>query len=795
MRALFSLVGALIAAIALVSASGAATTKAQKVTKIDVSTRAAVIHYLHSIHVKTKGAVIQRGLRNYAGGRCPGKGWTCASTRHTVVQIAKHGGANRFVCRSASCAVVQLDGASHGLYVTGRRLQSKNAPAATNTATCIKTSGLSQSCTISQSSTTKNNKAVVYENVLKNSGLVQTASATASITQQSSASGATNTACVTQVITIDGSTNLSGSKGKPITVSLEAHQSIAIAQDAPNGSNDASQSATPTGGCDSTNRLTQSQTLTSKAGGSGASSVTQNEDAASNGANLSLDIEQNQGTGTGGGFGSQTSLTNNATFTQSSDLEAVAFTTNGASVNQTQSTSVGGIVGTVNQDSNGVSTADAHQTEIQCEDADAASTPSPCSSSADTDTLPATLTQTQVGPVRKGDGTSSQTGGNDGDTFTIHQTSTQNNDTGSGQTNTVQGDCHTDGNCTDTQNTNINGTSNTNTQSGQDVNTQTTCNGSECSSTGPTTTGTLTMLPGGFSVANTDVAEFGVGGMRGGNGTGSIAVSGISAPILHAFLYWNGPTNSEDPDSNAAVTFNGTPLTGTNIGTASSNCWAFSNGQSYRADVTALVSGDGTYSLSDFVKDGVDINGAALVVFFDDGNSSDDRNVVLWNGNDSNVGFGDDPAGWNETLSGVEYPGSGPASLDLVVSDGQSFEDPALVLNESTLVPDGSIFQGDSVPPSATDGLWDIESFDITSFLSAGSNTLNLTSADPLTEPENEAGWDCLSLVVAAANVPVSASGPIIESPVNGTGLRLNPAPHVPASSRPAPRGVAGGVR
>ena len=43
----FGLAVAMIIGVALVSSSGAATTKAQKVTKIDVSTRAAVVHYLH----------------------------------------------------------------------------------------------------------------------------------------------------------------------------------------------------------------------------------------------------------------------------------------------------------------------------------------------------------------------------------------------------------------------------------------------------------------------------------------------------------------------------------------------------------------------------------------------------------------------------------------------------------------------------------------------------------------------------------------------------------------------------
>ena len=769
-KVLLSLVGALIAAVALVSATGAATTKAQKVTRIDVS-RAAVIHYLHSIHVKAKGAVIQRGLHNYAGARCPATGWTCASTRHTVVQIAQRGGVNRFVCRSSSCTVVQFSGASGGRYVAGSELPSTTVPTVTNTATCIKTTGLAQACTISQSSTTNNNLARVYENEFKNSGLTQTASSTASITQQSSASGATNTACVNQVISIDGSTTLRGKKAQPVNVALEAHESITITQDAPSGANDASQSTNPNGTCDSSHRLTQSQTLTSTAGGPGASSVTQNEDAASSGANLSLDIEQNKSSG----FGSQFSLTNNATFTQSSDLEAVAFTTAGATVNQTQSTSVGGIVGTVNQDSNGISTADARQTENQCEDADVATTqPGACSTSLRTDALPASLSQIQVGPVKKGSGTAMQTGGNSGDSFAINQSSTQANDTGSGQTNTVKGDCSTPGNCTVTQTTNVDGTESVNVQSGQNVDTQTTCSGSACSTSGPT--GALTYLPNGLSVSNTDVGEFGYAGMR-GTGTGSIAVSGITGTVFHAFLYWNGPTNSTDPTSNAAVTFDGHAVTGANTGTASSNCWGFTNSQSYRADVTGLVPGNGTYTLANFTKgSSADINGVALIVFYADSDSSNDRNVVLWNGNDSNTAFGSEPGGWNETISGVQYPGSGSASLDTVVSDGQTADDPALVAtntttsNTTTLAPDGPIFQGASTPSgpfAAPDGghLWDVKSFDITSLLASGSNTLNLTSADPFTlgPPPNTTGWDCLSLVVAAANVP--ASSPILFSP------------------------------
>jgi hypothetical protein len=524
-RTFFSLVGALVAAIALASASGAATAKAQKVTRIDVSTRAAVIHYLHSIHVNAKGAVIQRGLRNYAGARCPGKHWTCASTRHTVVQIAKRGGENRFVCRSARCAVVQFAGVSHGAYIVRRRLSSHGGGGGGgNSGVCIKLTGLTQSCTINQSGAGPNS-AVVYENAGTESGLTQTASYTALITQVATGTATTNgnTACVTQNISLTGSTT--AKKGVPVTVTLAAHQSVTIQQDvAGAGTNNAVNGATSAGGCDTTT-LGQSQILNSVANGSG--SITQNEDAAFSAcgdgvagdyANLCLKIDQNQHSGNGVASGP-----NNATFVQSSNQQAIANTPAGP-VSQTQSTpdctdpsapgdcvAPAGLVGTVNQYSTGVSTADATQTEKQCEDAatsvlGACTTVPPAATDAD---FPGGyhLTQNQYGPVGvgklrhrhrgrqlfghlKGLGAASQTGGNSGDMFMVHQTSTQDNDNGSGgstnnQTNTGQADCHSSGNCTVMQKTTVDGQTTTNTQSGQNLDSSINCTGTSCQATVP----------------------------------------------------------------------------------------------------------------------------------------------------------------------------------------------------------------------------------------------------------------------------------------------------------------------
>ena len=180
------------------------------------------------------------------------------------------------------------------------------------------------------------------------------------------------------------------------------------------------------------------------------------------------------------------------------------------------------------------------------------------------------------------------------------------------------------------------------------------------------------------TVFSTDMASAGYGGMR-GIGTGTITLSGVSGTVTKALLYWHGPTNSTDPAVNAAVTFGGTPITGTNIGLSNNNCWGFTNSQAYRADVTTLVTGNGAYSLANFTKASAEINGASLIVFFDDGNPANNRDVVIFDGNDSNIANIYDANGWNVTLPGINYA-SGTANMVLHVSDGQSAGEAALVL-------------------------------------------------------------------------------------------------------------------
>jgi hypothetical protein len=470
-----------VCAVAVLAGSigaGAASTPAKHAK--DLSTNAGVREYLRSVGISSRGVVIQRGARNYAGPRCPGKRWTCTRA-HRVVQVARAGGKNTFACSTARCAVVQVAAAS----------------ARMNKAICVKTTGLGASCSITQSSSgTTGNTAMVWEDAGKLTGLTQTALYSASIKQKATGSGA-NIACVHQAINIDGSTKSNTSSA---TVALEAHQSIGIRQDSASGGNTVEDASAPVNGVPgcvdlpascSPNLsdpcgLSQTQTLSSTATSRGT--IIQNENkanslcpdgTATHYANMCLDIKQNQSAG----FKGIASGANKAIFTQTNTLTAIA--TSPVAPTQWQSSQNGGILAAVNQDSSDVSTAIARQKETQCEDAEPTA-PTTCHTNDPDNPYGPALSQTQYGPVHKGPDDSSQTG-NTGDTFTVTQQTQQDNDTFSGQTDDVLGAFHTDGSGTVTQTATVDGETTTGAQAGQDPNSSIQCGESGCTATPPPT--------------------------------------------------------------------------------------------------------------------------------------------------------------------------------------------------------------------------------------------------------------------------------------------------------------------
>jgi len=268
------------------------------------------------------------------------------------------------------------------------------------------------------------------------------------------------------------------------------------------------------------------------------------------------------------------------------------------------------------------------------------------------------------------------------------------------------------------------------------------------------------------TIYNTDFTAAAVGGLR-DSSTAMMKVSGISGTVDKAYLYWHGPMNSTNPLANATIVVNRKPVTGVNIGYSDDNCWGFDNSQAYRADVTSLVRAErnGTYFLADFVKQGTNVNanGASMLVFFNDGKTNNNRDIVLFDGNDSNADNFYDAPGWNVVLEGITYS-SGKGFIQLHVSDGQIYEDADVLLNGQVLERRGQVYQGTTVQaandgPSGTGRLWDVKGYDITPILAAGSNTVSITHAYLGTSDRLKG--DCVSLIIAAINLPAGSAPPL----------------------------------
>lgn len=242
-----------------------------------------------------------------------------------------------------------------------------------------------------------------------------------------------------------------------------------------------------------------------------------------------------------------------------------------------------------------------------------------------------------------------------------------------------------------------------------------------------------------YSNFSTDFTTASYGGLRGtANGDGSLMVSGTSGTITRAYLIWNGVSDATDGRiTNESITFSGSAIDGIQYGRGSDNCWGADQTDTYFADVTSYVTGDGTYNFSG-MGDGA--NGATLVVVYDDGNVANNRSMELYVGNDSNQSSVYDAALWDTTLNDVEMNIGETIELTMIVGDGQSFDDGSLSLNGNTIAT-GDYFSGDVLPLSVADpddSLWDVTTFDVSSTLSLGTNNMHITGAT---------GNDCLSLV------------------------------------------------
>jgi hypothetical protein len=211
-----------------------------------------------------------------------------------------------------------------------------------------------------------------------------------------------------------------------------------------------------------------------------------------------------------------------------------------------------------------------------------------------------------------------------------------------------------------------------------------------------------TTLPG-------DYVASGVG-LRGTTG-GNIIISGIpsGASIQNAYLYWGMLDNGEDA-SLRNLTLNGSPVLGVRIGHGPDTCWGRTDSFSYRADVTPLVTGNGTYSLTNVAEGGnILAEGAALVVVYNSGGTSF-RTVML---SDGNIVL---PAVFQgqALFGGFDAAAPVSAKTTFMVGDGQGFGDPAFFTGSNGT----ATF---SNPFVASEGLyWDTLTFDVSAEVAPG---------------------------------------------------------------------------
>ncbi|MCC6372609.1 MAG: hypothetical protein IT236_16515, partial [Bacteroidia bacterium] len=108
--------------------------------------------------------------------------------------------------------------------------------------------------------------------------------------------------------------------------------------------------------------------------------------------------------------------------------------------------------------------------------------------------------------------------------------------------------------------------------------------------------------------------------------------------VLKAFLYsdasgGNLPVTVSVTNSSSSVT---ATYTMTNIGSCADKCWGYGGSQSYRADVTSLVSGNGTYSITGFPvmpqSPSYDTDGATLFVIYADPTQNWTGSIVIADG-------------------------------------------------------------------------------------------------------------------------------------------------------------------
>jgi hypothetical protein len=441
----------------------------------DLSTNAGAARYLRSVGLDPRHVVIQRGTRNYAGPKCPGKKWTCTTSR----RVLQMGAINTYLCAPRTsgsspndCTIMQSGG---------------------GTATCAETSsanGVTQNCSITQVNTTTgaNNNAVVIQ-ILTQSGAqsgTQAATQNASIAQTNTKGGSNNAGVTQNVVQLLGrgaaalnddannADDFTSPTSSPILQKQDAYQRLSVIQTTSNGAalagnNSAAilQTQLQRARADHSPQITQLQN-TVDVNGSGTCPVLNAalDDPFANQCNT---VQQSSSLAPS--LGGKNTVLMRHDYRQFQAASNCCVTVGKQAQGSVTDKTHGGLDHRFTQSSSGPSKQTSDQVERQVQRRSSIVSPG--------------ILVEQHGPTRKGTG--SQVG-NAADTANQTQNSVQVSTPATGAiiTNVVSDNCTSQGNCTGTQHVDSNGDVKDNTQSGSTITIAVNCGPGPCeSSTGP----------------------------------------------------------------------------------------------------------------------------------------------------------------------------------------------------------------------------------------------------------------------------------------------------------------------
>lgn len=225
-------------------------------------------------------------------------------------------------------------------------------------------------------------------------------------------------------------------------------------------------------------------------------------------------------------------------------------------------------------------------------------------------------------------------------------------------------------------------------------------------------------------------------------GHGTVHLTGIPAgsTVTDAYLLWDVLDGTAPPPAlRAAVTttvlahgtFDGTRITGTSVGIGDSPCWTATANYAYEADVTTLVSGNGTYRLSGFASGTTSggtplvvppvlplLEGASLVVVYQNASSAT-TDVQLYAGaTESGTG-----SRLTLTMTGLTVGSTPTAKTTFIVADGQTYPDTGGSFNGTQVVATFAGATPQTAPTYATGNLWDTATATVSTLVSTGETT------------------------------------------------------------------------